>query len=76
MKILLGIDGSRYALAATRLVCEFLTQPGRQVDMLHVLPLVVREGAASPRRQDAPCSVLLVRDLIANRESLTGWRRR
>ena len=51
MKILLGIDGSRYALAATRFVCEFLAQPGRQVDMLHVLPLVVQEGAAAPRRE-------------------------
>ena len=51
MKILLGIDGSRYALAATRFVCEYLAGPGRQVDMLHVLPLVVREGAAAPRRQ-------------------------
>jgi nucleotide-binding universal stress UspA family protein len=51
MKILLGIDGSRYALAATRFVCEFLAQPGRQVDMLHVLPLIVQEGAAAPRRQ-------------------------
>lgn len=51
MKILLGIDGSRYALAATRFVEEFLAQPGRQVDMLHVLPLVVREGATAPRRQ-------------------------
>lgn len=46
MKILLGIDGSRYALAATRFVCEFLSEPGRQVDMLHVLPLVIQEGAA------------------------------
>ncbi|MDE2052974.1 MAG: universal stress protein, partial [Gammaproteobacteria bacterium] len=51
MKILLGIDGSRYALAATRFVCGFLAQPGRQVDMLHVLPLIVREGAAAPRRE-------------------------
>lgn len=51
MKILLGIDGSRYALAATRFVCGYLAGPGRQVDMLHVLPLVVRAGAVSPRRQ-------------------------
>ena len=51
MKILLGVDGSRYALAATRFVCEYLTGLGRQVDMLHVLPLLVREGAAAPRRQ-------------------------
>jgi nucleotide-binding universal stress UspA family protein len=51
MRILLGIDGSRYSLAATRFVCEFLARPGRQVDMLHVLPLVVREGAAAPRRE-------------------------
>lgn len=51
MKILLGIDGSRYALAATRFVCEFLAQPGRQVDMLHVLPLVIQEGAAAPRKK-------------------------
>lgn len=51
MKILLGIDGSRYAIAATRFVCEHLYEPGRQVDLLHVLPLVVREGAAVPRRQ-------------------------
>lgn len=51
MKILLGIDGSRYALAATRFVCEFLAQPGRQVDMLHVLPVIAQEGAAAPRRE-------------------------
>jgi nucleotide-binding universal stress UspA family protein len=51
MKILLGIDGSRYALAATRFVCEYLAQPGRQVDLLHVLPLTVQEGAAPPRHQ-------------------------
>jgi nucleotide-binding universal stress UspA family protein len=51
MKILLGIDGSRYALAATRFVCEYLAQPGREVDILHVLPLTVREGAAPPRQQ-------------------------
>lgn len=51
MRILLGIDGSRYALAATRFVCELLAQPGRQVDMLHVLPRVVEEGAAAPRRR-------------------------
>ncbi len=51
MKILLGIDGSRYSLAATRFVGEYLAQPGRQVDMLLVLPLTVREGAAPPRRQ-------------------------
>jgi nucleotide-binding universal stress UspA family protein len=51
MKILLGIDGSRYSLAATRFVAEYLAQPGRQVDMLHVLPLSVREGEAPPRHQ-------------------------
>ncbi len=51
MKILLGVDGSRYALAATRFVCEYLYGPGRQVNVLHVLPLVAREGAASPRHQ-------------------------
>jgi nucleotide-binding universal stress UspA family protein len=51
MRILLGIDGSRYALAATRFICEHLAQPGRHVDLVHVLPLVVRAGAASPRRQ-------------------------
>ncbi len=51
MKILLGIDGSRYSLAATRFVAEYLAQPGRQVDMLYVLPLAVREGAAAPRHQ-------------------------
>jgi|SRR6185437_16717745 len=51
MRILLAIDGSRYALAATRFVCEYLAQPGRQVDMLHVMPLSVREGAAAPRHQ-------------------------
>jgi nucleotide-binding universal stress UspA family protein len=51
MKILLGIDGSRYALAATRFVGEFLAQPGRQVDLLHVLPLVIQQGAAAPRRE-------------------------
>ncbi len=51
MKILLGIDGSSYALAATRFVCEYMAQPGRQVDVLHVLPLAVRDGAAPPRHQ-------------------------
>ena len=51
MRILLGIDGSRYALAATRFVGDYLAQPGRQVDILHVLPLSVREGAAPPRRE-------------------------
>ena len=51
MKIPLGIDGSRYALAATRFVCESLAQPGRQVDMMHVLPLVIQEGAAAPRNR-------------------------
>jgi nucleotide-binding universal stress UspA family protein len=51
MKILLGLDDSRYALAATRFVCDYLAQPGRQVDLVHVLPLSVREGAAPPHRQ-------------------------
>ncbi len=51
MKILLGLDGSRYALAATRFVGDYLVQPGRQVDLVHVLPLSVREGAAAPRRE-------------------------
>jgi nucleotide-binding universal stress UspA family protein len=51
VKILLGIDGSRYALAATRFVCEYLAQPGRQVHMLHVLPLSIREGATAPRQE-------------------------
>jgi nucleotide-binding universal stress UspA family protein len=51
VKILLGIDGSRYALAATRFVCEYLAQPGREVHLLHVLPLSIREGAAAPRHE-------------------------
>ena len=51
MKVLLAVDGSRYALAATRFVCEYLAQPGRHVDVLHVLPLTVQEGAAQPRHQ-------------------------
>lgn len=51
MKILLGIDGSRYALAATRFVCDYLAGTGRQVSLLHVLPLAVREDAAAPRHQ-------------------------
>jgi len=51
MKILLGLDGSRYALAATRFVCEYLAAPGRQVDLVHVLPLRVQGGAAPPRRE-------------------------
>jgi nucleotide-binding universal stress UspA family protein len=51
MKILVGIDGSRYALAATRFVCDYLAQPGRQVDTVHVLPLAVQAGAAPPRQQ-------------------------
>lgn len=51
MKILLGLDGSRYALAATRFVCDYLAQPGRQVELVQVLPLSVREGAAVPHRE-------------------------
>jgi nucleotide-binding universal stress UspA family protein len=51
MRILLGIDGSRYALAATRFVCDYLAQPGRHVDTVHVLPLRVQAGAAPPRHQ-------------------------
>ncbi len=51
MRMLLGIDGSRYALAATRFICDYLAQPGRHVDIVHVLPLRVQEGAAAPRRQ-------------------------
>jgi len=51
MKILLAIDGSRYALAATRFVCEYLAHPARQVDIVHVLPLAVRADAAAPRHQ-------------------------
>ena len=51
MKILLGIDGSRYALAAARFVCDYLAQPRRHVEIVHVLPLHVRAGAAPPRRQ-------------------------
>lgn len=51
MKTLLGIDGSRYALAATRMVCDYLAQPGRQVDVLHVLAHKVQEGSAPPRHQ-------------------------
>lgn len=51
MRILLGIDGSRYALAATRFVGDHLAAPGRRVELVHVLPLLVREGSAAPRRQ-------------------------
>jgi nucleotide-binding universal stress UspA family protein len=51
MKILLGIDGSRYALAAVRFASEYLAQRGRRAEVLHVLPLVVQPGAAPPRRQ-------------------------
>jgi nucleotide-binding universal stress UspA family protein len=51
MRILLGIDGSRYALAAARFVCDYLAQPGRRVDTLHVLPAVVRPDAAWPRHE-------------------------
>ena len=51
MKMLLGIDGSRYGLAATRFVGEYLAQAGRHVDLVHVLPLTVREGAAPPRQE-------------------------
>lgn len=51
MKILLGIDGSRYSLAATRFVCDHLARPGREVDTVHVLPLVVQPGGHPPRRQ-------------------------
>jgi len=51
MRILLGIDGSRYALAATRFICDYLAQPSRHVDIVHVLPLRVQAGAAPPRHQ-------------------------
>jgi nucleotide-binding universal stress UspA family protein len=51
MKILLGIDGSRYSLAAAQFVSEYLARPGRQVELVHVLPLAVREGAQAPRHQ-------------------------
>jgi nucleotide-binding universal stress UspA family protein len=51
MKVLLAIDGSRYALAATRFLCEYLAHARRHVDILHVLPLVVQAGAVPPRRQ-------------------------
>jgi nucleotide-binding universal stress UspA family protein len=51
MKILLAIDGSRYSLAATRFVCVHLAHPARQVDVVHVLPVTLPQGAAFPRRQ-------------------------
>jgi len=51
MKIFLGVDESRYSLAAARFVCEYLARPGRQVELVHVLPLTVRDGAAPPRHQ-------------------------
>lgn len=50
MRILVGIDGSRYSLAATRFVSEYLARSGRQVELVHVLPHAVREGAEAPRR--------------------------
>jgi len=49
MKFLLAIDGSRYSLAATRFVCAYKEHHGRQVDVVHVLPVTVREGEAFPR---------------------------
>ncbi len=51
MNILLGVDGSRYTLAATRMICDCLAQPGRHVDVLHVLPLSVREASSAPRHE-------------------------
>jgi nucleotide-binding universal stress UspA family protein len=51
MRILLGIDGSRYSLAATRFVCDYLAQPRRHVDIVHVVSRLVQPGAAPPRRQ-------------------------
>lgn len=51
MKILLAIDGSRYSLAATRFLCAYLAHPGRQVDVVYVLPPTSRADAAFPRHQ-------------------------
>lgn len=51
MKILLAIDGSRYSLAAARLLCAYLAHPARQVDVVHVVPPVMRADAAFPRHQ-------------------------
>src|SRR5690606_22828886 len=51
MKFLLAIDGSRYSLAATRFVCAYLAHPARQVDVVHVLPVIQPAGAAFPRHQ-------------------------
>lgn len=51
MKILIGIDGSRYADAAVRFICRYLAQPHAQVDVIHVLPLAVRADAAPPRQE-------------------------
>jgi nucleotide-binding universal stress UspA family protein len=51
MKILLGLDGSRYSAAAVRFLCEKIALAQAQVDIVHVLPLVVRPDAAAPRRQ-------------------------
>lgn len=51
MKILLAIDGSRYSLPATRLLCAYLAHPASQVDVVHVAPPVMRADAAFPRHQ-------------------------
>jgi nucleotide-binding universal stress UspA family protein len=51
MKILLGLDGSRYSAAAVQFVCQNLAPARAQVDIVHILPLIVRPDAAAPRRQ-------------------------
>ncbi len=51
MKIMLAVDGSRYAAAAVRFVGRHFALPHAQVDMVQVLPLVVRPGSAAPRQQ-------------------------
>ncbi|HSL72435.1 MAG TPA: universal stress protein [Longimicrobiales bacterium] len=78
MRVLLGIDGSRCALAATRWVCDYLAQPGRQVDLVHVLPLVVRADAAVPRHQSEdlriPATARLWLDRAEKRLQSRGFR--
>lgn len=53
MKILAGIDGSRYALAAVRFIAQHLPGPGTKVDLIHVLSRAERATTISQADQQA-----------------------
>ncbi|MBL0143727.1 MAG: hypothetical protein IPP91_16865 [Betaproteobacteria bacterium] len=71
MKILMAIDGFRYALAAARFVAQHVTQQDVGVDLVHSLPPPDRTiGVAESRQRSValevarstPCPVRVVRD--------------